>query len=172
MPAKVSSRGMTAAASRTPQECGVPDPFPVARHRVGGKSALHGASRQVSFSSERFNEDLNPGRSKIVGAGERRALTLFGLAICALPTLHADALAGEMACKFVSQLPDDCLSAQLRKYDSLRNYRFEEIDLFARDAIRKVLYVSSYNTTGLNGGDEGENSAPEPLVRSLDQIGR
>jgi hypothetical protein len=103
-----------------------------------------------------------------VGAGERRVLTLFGLAICALRTLHADALAGEMACKFVSQLPDDCLSAQLRKYDSLRNYRFEEIDLFARDAIRKVLYVSSYNTTGLNGGEEGENSAPEPLARGLD----
>ena len=68
-------------------------------------------------------------------------------------------------------MPDDCLSAQLRKYDSLRNYRFEEIDLFARDAIRKVLYVSSYNTTGLNGGEEGENSAPEPLARGLDPKG-
>jgi hypothetical protein len=78
-------------------------------------------------------------------------------------------LAGETACKFVSQLPDDCLSAQLRKYDGLRNYRFEEIDLFARDAIRKVLYISSYNTTGLNGGEDGENSAPE--ARGLDPKG-
>ena len=84
----------------------------------------------------------------------RGALTLCGLAICALPTLHGAALAEGTACKYVSQLPDDCAGAVLRKYDNLRNYRYEEIDLFARDVIKKVLYVSSYNTTGLNGGDE------------------
>jgi hypothetical protein len=59
----------------------------------------------------------------------------------------------------------------LRKYDNLRNYRYEEIDLFARDVINKVLYVSSYNTTGLNGGDESGDSAPQPLAHSLDPKG-
>ena len=82
----------------------------------------------------------------------RGALTLCCLAICALPTLHGAALAEGTACKYVSQLPDDCAGAVLRKYDNLRNYRYEEIDLFARDVIKKVLYVSSYNTTGLQWG--------------------
>jgi hypothetical protein len=101
----------------------------------------------------------------------RGALKLCGLAICALPTLHGAALAEGTACKYVSQLPDDCAGAVLRKYDNLRNYRYEEIDLFARDVIKKVLYVSSYNTTGLNGGDESGDSAPQPLARSLDPKG-
>ena len=83
-------------------------------------------------------------------AGARK---LCGLAICALPTLHGAALAGGTACKYFSKLPDDCVGAVLRKYDSLLNYRYAEIDLFARDVIKKILYVSSYNTTGLNGGD-------------------
>ena len=48
-------------------------------------------------------------------------------------------------------LPNDCVGAELRKYGTLPNYRYEEIDLLARDVIKKLLYVSSYHTTGLNG---------------------
>ena len=102
-------------------------------------------------------------------AGARK---LCGLAICALPTLHGAALAGGTACKYFSKLPDDCVGAVLRKYDSLLNYRYAEIDLFARDVIKKILYVSSYNTTGLNGGDaSGDLRPPQPLAHSLDPKG-
>ena len=80
-------------------------------------------------------------------------------------------LADGTACKYFSQLPDDCVGAALRKYDNLRNYRYEEIDLFARDVIKKVRYVSAYNTTGLNGGDDFADLAPEPLAHSLDPKG-
>ena len=89
-----------------------------------------------------------------MSVARRRALKLCGLAICSLPTFHAGALADGTACKYFSQLPDDCVGAELRKYDNLRNYRYKEINLFARDVIKKVRYASSYNTTGLNGGDE------------------
>jgi hypothetical protein len=103
-----------------------------------------------------------------MSVGRRGALILWGLAIWALPGFRGKALAEGTACKYVSQLPDDCVGAELRKYDNLRNYRYQEIDLFARDAIKKVLYVSSYNTTGFNGANESENSTSEPLVRGLD----
>ena len=106
-----------------------------------------------------------------MSVARRRALKLCGLAICTLPTFHGAALADGTACKYFSQLPDDCVGAELRKYDNLRNYRYEEIDLFARDVIKKVRYVSSYNTTGLNGGDESGDSAPQPLAHSLDPKG-
>jgi hypothetical protein len=72
------------------------------------------------------------------------------------------------ACKFFSQLPDDCAGAEHRKFDNLRNYRYEEIDLFARDPLKKLLYVSSYNTTGQNIGDDPRDSAPKPLAQSVD----
>jgi hypothetical protein len=62
----------------------------------------------------------------------RGALKLCGLAICTLPTFPGAALADGTACKYFSQLPDDCVGAELRKYDNLRNYRYEEIDLFVR----------------------------------------
>ncbi len=71
-------------------------------------------------------------------------------------------------CRYFSQLPDDCAGAEQRKYDNLRGYRYEEIDLFARDALKKVPYVSVYNTTGLNGGDDSRDSAPKSLVDGLD----
>ena len=71
-------------------------------------------------------------------------------------------------CKYFSQLPDDCAGAEQRKYDNLRNYRYQEIDLFAKDALKKVLYVSVYNTTGLNGADETRDSAPKSLAEKLD----
>ncbi len=71
-------------------------------------------------------------------------------------------------CKFFSQLPDDCAGAEQRKYDHLRGARYEEIDLFARDALKKIPYVSVYNTTGLNGADDSSNSAPDSLVDRLD----
>ena len=57
-------------------------------------------------------------------------------------------------CKYFSALPDDCARAVYRKFDGLRDYRYEEIELFAKDPLKKVLYGSVYDTTGLNGGDE------------------
>jgi hypothetical protein len=71
-------------------------------------------------------------------------------------------------CKFFSALPDDCARAGVRKFDGLRDYRYLEIDLFAKDPLKKVLYVSIYNSTGLNGGDESRDSAPEAVVQNLD----
>jgi hypothetical protein len=55
-------------------------------------------------------------------------------------------------CKYFSALPDDCARASLRKFEGLRDYRYEEIELFAKDPLKKVLYVTVYDTTGLNGG--------------------
>ena len=51
----------------------------------------------------------------------RGALKLCSLAICTLPTFPGAALADGTACKYFSQLPDDCVGAVLRKYDNLRN---------------------------------------------------
>jgi hypothetical protein len=72
------------------------------------------------------------------------------------------------ACRYFSQLPDDCAGAEHRKFDSLRDYRYEEIDLFAKDPLKKVLYVSSYNTTGQNAGEDTRDSAPKSLAQSVD----
>ena len=72
------------------------------------------------------------------------------------------------ACKYFSQLPDDCAGAEHRKFDNLRDYRYEEIDLFARDPLKKVLYVSTYNTTGQNAGEDLQDSAPKALAQSVD----
>src|ERR1700733_4617216 len=71
-------------------------------------------------------------------------------------------------CKYFSALPDDCARAAYRKFDGLRDYRYEEIELFAKDPLKKVLYVSVYDTTGLNGGDESHDSAPASFAQSLD----
>jgi hypothetical protein len=76
--------------------------------------------------------------------------------------------ADSTTCKYFSQLPDDCAGAEQRKYVDLRGYRYEQIDLFAKDALKKVPYVSTYNTTGLNGGDDSRDSAPKSLVAALD----
>jgi hypothetical protein len=70
-------------------------------------------------------------------------------------------------CRYVSPLPDDCASAATRKYNNLRNYRYLEIDLFAKDVLKRDLYESTYNTTGLNGGDVSRDSAPQSLVHVL-----
>ncbi len=72
------------------------------------------------------------------------------------------------ACKYFSQLPDDCARAEQRRFDNLRGYRYAEIDLYARDALKKIPYVSVYNTTGQNGGDDTRDSAPKDLVDRLD----
>jgi hypothetical protein len=100
------------------------------------------------------------------------ALTLLALAL-ALPwwtrqTLAPAYGANQTICKFFSQLPDDCAEAENRKYDNLRGYRYEEIDLFAKDALKKVPYVSMYNTTGLNGGEDSNDSAPKSLSDQVD----
>ena len=107
-------------------------------------------------------------------AGKRHegGLALCGLALF-LPWLTGSGVAPADAadwstCKYFSQLPDDCAGAEQRKYDNLRNYRYEEIDLFARDALKKVLYVSVYNTTGQNDPDELRDSAPKSLTDKLD----
>src|SRR5215469_10320405 len=81
-----------------------------------------------------------------------------------VPSAHGET----EACKYFSQLPDDCAGAELRKFDNLRNYRYEEIDLFARDPLKKVLYVSTYNTTGQNAGEDNRDSAPKALAQSVD----
>jgi hypothetical protein len=71
-------------------------------------------------------------------------------------------------CKYFSALPDDCARAAYRKFDGLRDYRYEEIELFAKDPLKKALYVSVYDTTGLNGGEESRDSAPASLAQNLD----
>lgn len=71
-------------------------------------------------------------------------------------------------CKYFSGLPDDCAGAEHRRFDDLRDYRYEEINLFGKDPLKKILYVSVYNTTGLNGGDDSHDSAPASLVQKLD----
>jgi hypothetical protein len=71
-------------------------------------------------------------------------------------------------CKYFSALPDDCAGAQYRRFDNLRDYRYAQIDLLGKDPLKKVLYVSVYNTTGLNGGDETRDSAPASLALRLD----
>ena len=102
--------------------------------------------------------------------GKRRGRrALCGLALGAA-SLTARGVAPSYAddCKYFSALPDDCARAGLRKFDGLRDYRYEEIELFAKDPLKKVLYVTIYDTTGLNGGDESHDSAPASLAQSLD----
>lgn len=100
----------------------------------------------------------------------RIAVGLCGFALgLGLPAGVQPAGAAEWAtCKFFSQLPDDCARAEQKKYDNLRDSRYVEIDLYAKDALKKLLYVSIYNTTGLNGADDSRDSAPKALVQTLD----
>jgi hypothetical protein len=105
---------------------------------------------------------------------KRRAgvLTFCGLILSPLllmgPSLVPAHAAESELCKFFSQLPDDCAGAENRKFDNLRDYRYLELEFFAKDALKKILYVSIYNTTGLNGGDETRDSAPKALVQKMD----
>src|SRR5271155_90817 len=70
-------------------------------------------------------------------------------------------------CKYFSALPDDCARAGLRKFEGLRDYRYEEIELFAKDPLKKVLYVTVYDTTGLNGGGDSRDSGPAAPAQKL-----
>jgi hypothetical protein len=90
------------------------------------------------------------------------AVGLLALAAPGVGRSHAE------DCKFFSALPDDCARAAYRKFDGLRDYRYEEIELFAKDPLKKVLYVTFYDTTGLNGGDDSHDSAPAELAQRLD----
>jgi hypothetical protein len=92
----------------------------------------------------------------------RLVLALIALTAPGVCTSHAE------DCKYFSSLPDDCARAAYRKFDGLRDYRYEEIELFAKDPLKKVLYVTIYDTTGLNGGDDSRDSAPASLVQNLD----
>ena len=104
----------------------------------------------------------------MIDAG-RGALRHCSFVLCALLAAFPNAVSAEgTTCKYVSQLPDDCVGAELRKYGSLRNTRYQEIDLVAKDVIKKIAYESVYNTTGLNGGDDSGDSAPQDLARNLD----
>jgi hypothetical protein len=102
--------------------------------------------------------------------GKRR----IGRALCGpgwgLLLLAAQRIAPSYAeeCKYFSALPDDCARAEFRKFDGLRDYRYGEIEFFAKDPLKKVLYVTFYDTTGLNGGDDSHDSAPAALVQNLD----
>ena len=102
------------------------------------------------------------------GGGAGRLGLALALALSAaqpsVPALASD----RSTCKYFSQLPDDCAGAEQRKFDNLRGYRFQQIDLVARDAIKKVAYVSIYNTTGQNGGDDTRDSAPRSYSEALD----
>ena len=100
----------------------------------------------------------------------RRAIMakVSGLALLAAGLSSPAPASDRSMCKYFSQLPDDCAAAEQRKYDKLRGYRFVEIDLIARDVIKKVLYVSIYNTTGQNDGDDTRDSAPADLVAHVD----
>ncbi len=99
-------------------------------------------------------------------------LMLSGLApaagVLAGQTVSSAQAADRSMCRYFSQLPDDCAGAEQRKFAALRGYRYLEVDLFALDALKKIPYVSIYDTTGQNGGDDTRNSAPEPLVDKLD----
>jgi hypothetical protein len=102
--------------------------------------------------------------------GKRRGgRMLCGLAL-GLLSLIAQGAARSYAedCKYFSALPDDCARAGLRKFDGLRDYRYQEIALFAKDPLKKVLYATVYDTTGLNGGDDTRDSAPATLSQNLD----
>jgi hypothetical protein len=92
----------------------------------------------------------------------RLVLALIALTAPGISTSRAE------DCKYFSALPDDCARAAFRKFDDLRDYRYEEIELFAKDPLKKLLYVSVYDTTGLNGGDESHDSAPASVAQSLD----
>ncbi len=93
---------------------------------------------------------------------------VLGLGLPAGSRVPPARAADSSICKYFSQLPDDCARAEQRRFDNLRGYRYLEIDLFAKDALKKIPYVSVYNTTGQNGGDDTRDSAPEPLVQKLD----
>jgi len=99
----------------------------------------------------------------------RRALCAFaagGIAFVGLAATPARA-ADATVCRYVSQLPDDCGGAFQHKYDNLRDERYVEIDLFAKDIFKKSLYESVYNTSGLNDPEEKKDSAPQPLLQAL-----
>jgi hypothetical protein len=102
--------------------------------------------------------------------GKSRGVSVLRRLVPGLLALIAQGAAPSHAedCKYFSALPDDCARAGYRKFDGLRDYRYEEIELFAKDPLKKVLYVSVYDTTGLNGGDESHDSAPASLAQNLD----
>ncbi len=102
--------------------------------------------------------------------GNRRGGRMVSGLALGLLSLIAQGAAPSSAedCKYFSALPDDCAPAGLRKFDGLRGYRYQEIKLFAKDPLKKVLYVTVYDTTGLNGGDDSRDSAPASLTQNLD----
>jgi hypothetical protein len=102
--------------------------------------------------------------------GKSRSVSVLRSIVPGLLALIAQGAAPSLAedCRYFSGLPDDCARAGYRKFDGLRDYRYEEIELFAKDPLKKVLYVSFYDTTGLNGGDDSHDSAPASFAQNLD----
>lgn len=74
-----------------------------------------------------------------IGTPARMSAAL-GLMLLASATGSPATAFDRSTCKYFSQLPDDCAAAEQRKYDNLRGYRFEEIDLYARDVIKNSLH--------------------------------
>jgi len=109
-----------------------------------------------------------PTVGKLLSGGAALCVLALGLPWLTGQTLTPAYGANQSICKFFSQLPDDCAEAENRKYDNLRGYRYQEIDLFAKDALKKIPYVSMYNTTGLNGAEDSHDSAPKSLSDQLD----
>ncbi len=109
-----------------------------------------------------------PTRDARRGGGATRTGLMVALAFLAIGPPARSLAYDRSTCKYFSQLPDDCASAEPRKFDNLRGYRFQQIDLIARDAIKKIPYVSIYNTTGQNGGDDTRDSAPSSFSDTLD----
>src|SRR5260370_3063930 len=102
------------------------------------------------------------GRMSTVG--KSRGGRTLRRAVLGLTALTAPGVCPSRAddCKYFSALPDDCARAGLRKFDGLRDYRYQEIELFAKAPLKNDLYVTVYDTTGLNGGDGSRDSAPAP----------
>jgi hypothetical protein len=109
-----------------------------------------------------------PMVGKRLGVGLTICSLAMGLPLWAGQSIATASGAEWETCKYFSQLPDDCARAEQRKFDNLRGHRYEEVDLFAKDALKKILYVSRYNTTGLNDSDDSHDSAPVSLAQKLD----
>jgi hypothetical protein len=90
-----------------------------------------------------------------------------GVALFADLRVELAAAADATICRYLSQLPDDCGGATQQRFGNLQNYRYVEIDLFSKDVLKKSLYRASYNTTGQNGGDETQDSAPQSVLQTL-----
>ena len=84
----------------------------------------------------------------------RVAVGFCGLALgLGLPGVQPARAAEWANCQVLQPAAGRLRPCGTEKIDNLRDSRYVEIDLYAKDALKKLLYVSIYNTTGLNGAD-------------------